>query len=1166
MYCSNCGAQIREGAKFCSECGTTIARGCPNCGAEFAATDKFCAECGHHLQVAPAAAPSPAVAEPTPAEERRFVSALFVDLVGFTPLTEARDSEEVRNMLTTYFDRAREIVDRFGGVIDKYIGDALMAVWGAHTAHEDDAERMVRAGLELIEAVEQLGVEIGTEGLTARGGGLSGEAAVGGDGNTGTGLIIGDIVNIASRLQGAAPAGGLIVGRSAMELAKGAVEFESAGEFELKGVSEPVEAWRAVRVIAGQLGRKGAQDGVLIPPFVGRTDELRLLKDAVHATAREHRSRLVSIVGQGGIGKSRLVGELWNYLDGLSETTYWHQGRSPAYGDGLAFWALGEMVRQRCGIAETDDAHKTRTKLRTTLAEFISDGDDRAWAEPRIEGLLGVADVPPGDRAELFAAWRMLFTSVARRGNTVMVFEDLHWADDGLLDFIEELIAISAKSPILVITLARPELLDRRVGWGSGRTNSMALHLAPLAPTTMEALITSVVPEAPEQMVTGLVDRADGIPLYAVEMLRMLAARGLIEADGANRFRVIGDVAEIEIPDSLQGLVGARIDQLNDAERSVLNDAAVLGQSFTLDGLEVLRRESSIDELATVVEPLVNAEILAVNRDPRSPERGQYQFVQSIIREVAHQRIRKADRLEGHLAVAEYFESLDESELAGIVANHYIEALDAAADGQQRDELRTKAVGSLLIAVDRAAMLQSHAQAVRLSTQGADLATDARLRAEFLMRACTSAFAVLDDRAEEFGRAAIDAFEAVGDAVGVMRASTVLGKIFNDHFRADEAVTVLEDAIIEVDEPAAEHAEAMAQLARSYALNRMYGEALPWCDRALAVAERLDLVPVFTDALITKGVTLGSQFRLREGLLLTEAALALAREHQLTHAKRRALNNIAFLSFSDNLNDPRTSEERLVDAKRIGTPRGIAEASIDHAGTLTWRLQWDEAAELLEQVDYDALADLQFDYDDVVWMRRQLAGEGQDARAFYESAFATRASTDAQMALQEAWQRCLVAYLAGRFEEVFAYADSITEKTPGSFEVWWSLLAGLRLRDAGRIRSLVSTIGAIPYHGRHIDVMRHLARAADAAWSDDDSTARDEFHAAVDLVRVVYSPALRAMVLAEVASLVGRDDLLGYEAGREAYDLVAPVGANGLLELLSDGMFGPEEASIATAG
>jgi len=229
-------------------------------------------------------------------------------------------------------------------------------------------------------------------------------------------------------------------------------------------------------------------------------------------------------------------------------------------------------------------------------------------------------------------------------------------------------------------------------------------------------------------------------------------------------------------------------------------------------------------------------------------------------------------------------------------------------------------------------------------------------------------------------------------------------------------------------------------------------------------------------------------------------------------------------------------------------------------------LQWDEAAELLEQVDYDALADLQFDYDDVVWMRRQLAGEGQDARAFYESAFATRASTDAQMALQEAWQRCLVAYLAGRFEEVFAYADSITEKTPGSFEVWWSLLAGLRLRDAGRIRSLVSTIGAIPYHGRHIDVMRHLARAADAAWSDDDSTARDEFHAAVDLVRVVYSPALRAMVLAEVASLVGRDDLLGYEAGREAYDLVAPVGANGLLELLSDGMFGPEEASIATAG
>ena len=358
MTCAACGADIRAGAKFCSECGAAAVAACPSCSSPVDAGDKFCAECGTPLGSRPVPVASSPGEFAEPARERRFVTAMFIDIVGFTPLTEQRDSEEVRAMLTRYFDRARQIVERFGGVIDKYIGDAVMAVWGAHVSHEDDAERAVRAALELVDAVAELGETEGMPGLAARAGVLSGEVAVGGDGNAVTGLIIGDTVNIASRLQSAAEPGQVLVGRASRDLADRAIEFEPVGPLTLKGKDEPVEAYRAVRVIGGNRGARRNEG--LVPPFVGRNDELRLLKDNLHAVERDGRLRMVSIVGQGGIGKSRLVDELWNYVDGLTETFYWHHGRSPAYGEELSFWAVAEMVRQRCGIVEGADSSCSR--------------------------------------------------------------------------------------------------------------------------------------------------------------------------------------------------------------------------------------------------------------------------------------------------------------------------------------------------------------------------------------------------------------------------------------------------------------------------------------------------------------------------------------------------------------------------------------------------------------------------------------------------------------------------------------------------------------------------------------------------------------------------------------------------------------------------------------
>ncbi|MEO6577430.1 MAG: adenylate/guanylate cyclase domain-containing protein, partial [Candidatus Limnocylindria bacterium] len=302
-----------------------------------------------------------ATGEPTigPTAERRLVSVLFADLVGFTTLSESRDPEIVRELLNRYFETATQIIGAYGGTIEKFIGDAVMAVWGAPTAHEDDAERAVRSALDLVEAVRGIGEEFGGE-LHARAGVLTGEAAVT-LGATNQGMVAGDLVNTASRLQSAALPGTVLVGESTFQAASGAIAFEPAGDKVLKGKAAPVPAYQALRVV-GRRGGAGRSEQ-MESPFVGRAPELRMLKDFHVATGAERRPRLVSIIGQGGIGKSRLVWEFQKYIDGVTEVVYWHQGRSPAYGEGISFWALAEMVRGRASITDADDPATARTKL-----------------------------------------------------------------------------------------------------------------------------------------------------------------------------------------------------------------------------------------------------------------------------------------------------------------------------------------------------------------------------------------------------------------------------------------------------------------------------------------------------------------------------------------------------------------------------------------------------------------------------------------------------------------------------------------------------------------------------------------------------------------------------------------------------------------------------------
>ena len=370
----------------------------------------------------------------------------------------------MRELLSRYFDTAKTLIGRYGGTVEKFIGDAVMAAWGTPAATEDDAERAVRAALDLVAAVEVLGHEVGAPELAARAGVMTGETAVT-LGAEGEGMVAGDLVNTASRVQSAAEPGTVLVGEATRRASEAAIAYQAAGAHELKGKSEPVELWRALRVISE---RKGAHRSVgLEAPFVGRDRELRLVKDLFHASADERKAHLVSVTGIAGIGKSRLAWEFSKYIDGLADDVYWHRGRCLAYGEGVTYWALADMIRMRSRIAEDEPPDSALRKLRATLSEHLLDAGERSFVEPRLAQLLGLEEHRAADKADLFAAWRLFFERLADAFPTVLLFEDLQWADASLLDFVEYLLEWSRSSPLYVVTLARPELAERRPTWGA---------------------------------------------------------------------------------------------------------------------------------------------------------------------------------------------------------------------------------------------------------------------------------------------------------------------------------------------------------------------------------------------------------------------------------------------------------------------------------------------------------------------------------------------------------------------------------------------------------------------------------------------------------------------------------------------------------------------------
>ncbi|HEY7937294.1 MAG TPA: adenylate/guanylate cyclase domain-containing protein [Candidatus Limnocylindrales bacterium] len=925
MICPNCATENKPGRKFCVACATPLATACPNCGAAFDPGDVFCGECGTPLggaQAAPArpaaVAPArPAAAAPAPAPtsqpalaERRLVTVLFADLVGFTPFAEERDAEDVRDTLTRYFELASEVIGRYGGTVEKFIGDAVMAVWGAPTAREDDAERAVRAGLDLVDAVKGLGPTI-----QARAGVLTGEAAVT-VGATNQGMVAGDLVNTAARLQSVAQPGTVLVGEPTMRAASAAIAFEEAGDQALKGKQAPVAAYRALRVVS-QRGGQGRSD-LPEPPFVGREEELRLLKDLIATTGRDGRSRLVSITGPAGIGKSRLAWELEKYIDGISATIYWHRGRSPSYGEGVTFWALGEMVRRRLHLAEDDDEATTRERIDATIAEFVPDEEDRRWVKPALLTLLGLAPAPAGGRDVLFAAWRIFFERVAERGTTVLLFEDLQWADTGLLDFIEYLLEWSRTSPILVVALARPELFERRPDWGADVRNLTRLALEPLTDDAMRQLLDGFVPGLPRHAIELILARADGMPLYAVETVRALVADGRLVREGVI-YRPAGALGELAIPETLRSLIASRLDALEPADRSLVADAAVLGQSFTPAGLGAISGHD-VAELEPRLRALVRREIFEVEADPRSPERGQYGFVQSLIREVAYGTLAKRERRTRHLAAARYFEALGEDELAGALASHYLAAHEASAEGAEADAVAIQARIALSGAADRAVALGGHEQAVAFLRSAAAIADSPIDRAILLRRAAWSANARSDHhQAQTLAEEAQSISEQGADRAGAALAQALLGEILIDAGQILESRAVLDAATAALPESGMDEARAEVYSNLSRVLMRLSESApsVAAADVALAIAERLKLDRIVAETLNNKGSALIRIGRRREGVALNRAAVEIARAGGHVAAEIRALANTA-VNMDDLLASREVNRQAFDLAMRVG--------------------------------------------------------------------------------------------------------------------------------------------------------------------------------------------------------------------------------------------------------
>jgi class 3 adenylate cyclase len=671
--CTSCGAANADGSRFCAACGAGLGSGCSNCGASLPEGAQFCPSCGTRT------APTPEVER-----QRKVISVLFADLVGYTARSETTDAEDVRELLERYYERASAEVERFGGFVEKFIGDAVMAVFGAPVSRGDDAERAVRAALQIPVAIEALNLEMPGADLSVRVGVNTGEAVVELDPTQESpALIVGDMVNTASRLQSAAPPGRVLVGDETYRVTHRSIRYEAVEPINAKNKRDPVTAWLAVEPITELSQRPSAT------PFLGRAHELDLLGDVWERVVRGRRPHLVTILGDPGIGKSRIAAELEDRVQGSGGRAM--ELRELPYAQSAGYEAFGQLIKDVAGIFELDAEAVAAEKLARAMEGLgVADPD----AVQRLSVFVGTAEAPAEDRREVFDAARLFVDALAQDRPTLLVFDDIHWAHPSMLDLIDSLAARLKETPILLLCLARAELLDIRPMWGGGQSSSFTIHLDPLETDDAHALAAQLTSSMAGDVAAQIEATAGGNPLFIEELSAWVG-------EGGDR-----DV----LPTTVKAMIAARLDALPKEERSVLNDAAVIGKVFWAGVLGGLGTGG--DQLDLALESLESRGLIRTSKSSRVEGDREYAFRHILIRDVAYGTITKSARKDRHRAVAAFFEQTtpDRDSLAAILAYHWKEAGD-----------HERAVGYLLLAAERAVHAWADAEAVALYEEALSL-------------------------------------------------------------------------------------------------------------------------------------------------------------------------------------------------------------------------------------------------------------------------------------------------------------------------------------------------------------------------------------------------------------------------------------------------------------
>jgi class 3 adenylate cyclase/tetratricopeptide (TPR) repeat protein len=968
--CANCAVENPADAQFCMACGSKLERSCPECGATALAEAQFCMACGAALaaELAPAGAAQrglgavgaletngvlPDGRSTASQEERRTVTVLFADLSGYTAIAERLDPEAVKALVDRCLGRLGQEVERVGGRVDKYMGDNVMAIFGAPVAHEDDPERAVRAAVGMQAAMEELNERLQTDygaEFALRVGVNTGEVLAGTVGDTYT--VIGDAVNVASRLQTSASPGSITVGERTQRATSTVVEYLPLEPLELKGKAEPVAAWRAISLLEEHTG--GARRSRREAPLVGRDEEFAALQTVFGRVVRNDASHLVTVIGQAGVGKTRLLRELERSLATKDPAVPLRKGRCLPFGSSVVYWPLSEMLRAECSIVDGDPAEVAWAKLSGRIGPLLADdGEEAGRRIVPLARLLGI-EVPDtagspdredaqSARESIFGAVRAYIEGIAGGEPLVLAWEDIHWADEGMLDLIEYL-SQWLRAPVLQVCLARDELLERRPSWGASRRTATSLFLDPLAADHTRELIAVLMQDvgARPEVLAALAERAEGNPLFAEEMVQRLAE------DGGTR--------AAELPDTVQGLLAARLDSLAPLERNLVAHAAVVGRIFWQGALVPVAAAEGGD-LQAALATLREKDIIVPGEGARLAGEQELAFKHVLIRDVAYTTLPKAVRARKHFEVGAFIEQRAgerRHEFVALLAEHYGRAAtlgqEVHLEPAELAPLLEKALEFLEAAGDAASALYSNREALAhfeaaASLGAADHAQEARIREK------------QGDIALRLGR--------VGEAIEVWEQGLEYHRGQEDLQHVAELHRKIGAALAHKGErtQAIQHHQQGINLIKdgppSLALVRLYEEAA-WLymqvgdnmlaiyasEKALRMAERLGEVGAASRAHGIFGRVfgrIGDTAKARENL---ERAIELARDsdENETVLAMLALGHHLENSEGDYAAAEPAYEEALALAQRIGDVPAQIELHAALAQLAFYRCDWDQVA------------------------------------------------------------------------------------------------------------------------------------------------------------------------------------------------------------------------------